>query len=58
MKLPTLLALGALSWVLPACTTVHDEVPTPTPSTTSTTQSHTVRTPVGGASTSTTVNTY
>lgn len=60
MKLPIFLCLAALALLMPACTTVHEdhERPVTTTSTTETTETRAVRTPVGGATTSTTVRSY
>jgi hypothetical protein len=57
MKLAILSLLAIATLVLPACETTVHETPTTT-STTTTTESQSIRTPVAGATTSTTVRSY
>jgi hypothetical protein len=57
MKLPVLLSLVALSLILPACSTEHDEPVATTTSTTETTETH-VHVPASAATTTTTVRSY
>ena len=56
MKRLISLLLSALALGLPACTEVHEHETRPT--VTATTQSHSVHTPVGSATTSTTTRNY
>jgi hypothetical protein len=57
MKVITLLALTAVAMLVPACTTeIHEDAPRT--STTTTTEERSVHTPVGAATTSTTVRSY
>jgi hypothetical protein len=61
MKYPLLLLLSAIVFAFSACDTPEADHPgrgRPVTTTTSTTETDTIRTPVGGASTSTTVRSY